>query len=145
MGSMPYADADRQREYMRNWMRQRRLDWLMEHGPCVDCGSGNDLEVDHVDASTKITHRVWSWARERREAELAKCVVRCEACHDRKTTASREHVSGERHPATHLTVEDVWAIRTSDDTERVLARRYGLANSTVHRIRAGQSWKYLVA
>ena len=36
-------------------------------------------------AAIKISHRIWSWARERREAELLKCVARCKPCHKNKS------------------------------------------------------------
>ena len=82
---MPYKDPERQREYQNNWLRKRWRDWLAANGPCVDCGSWEDLEVDHVNPAIKISHRIWSWARERREAELAKCVARCKPCHKDKS------------------------------------------------------------
>jgi hypothetical protein len=82
---VPYGNPERQREYMRNWIRQRREEWFQAHGPCVDCGSRENLELDHVDRNKKVTHRVWSWTAARRETELAKCVARCSECHLRKT------------------------------------------------------------
>jgi hypothetical protein len=84
---VPYKDPVRQRQYQTEWCRRRRRAWLAEHGPCVDCGTWDDLEVDHVDPSIKVSHRVWSWARARRDAELAKCVARCFPCHGKKTNA----------------------------------------------------------
>lgn len=87
---MPYADPERQKAYQREWMAARRRNWLKAHGPCIDCGTWEDLQVDHVDARTKISHRVWSWSASRRETELAKCVVRCQQCHVRKTFVSYE-------------------------------------------------------
>jgi hypothetical protein len=89
---MPYRDRAAQRAYQKEWCRRRREEWLKEHGPCVDCGSWENLEVDHVDPRLKISHRVWSWKRERREAELAKCVARCSSCHQEKT--DRDHDCG---------------------------------------------------
>jgi hypothetical protein len=88
---MPYTDLEKQKKYQREWMARRRQEWLTTNGPCVDCGSWDDLQVDHVDASLKINHRVWSWARARRNAELAKCVVRCISCHYQKTRDSGEY------------------------------------------------------
>lgn len=82
---MGYKDPELQRAYQNHWIKQRRLDWLQEHGPCIDCGTWDSLEVDHVDPMQKVTHRVWSWKSERREAELVKCVARCTACHLEKT------------------------------------------------------------
>lgn len=77
---MPYADPDKQRAYQREWTARRRDEWLADR-ECVDCGSTDRLEVDHVDAAQKVSHRIWSWSNERRLAELAKCVVRCAGCH----------------------------------------------------------------
>jgi hypothetical protein len=82
---MPFASQKARSEYQNRWMQERRRNWLLQHGPCVDCGSWRYLEVDHVDPSTKVDHRVWSWSNERREKELAKCVVRCRPCHRKKT------------------------------------------------------------
>lgn len=79
--------GDEKREYQRHWLAERRSTWLKEHGPCVDCGVWDDLEVDHVDRETKVTHRVWSWSKARRDFELAKCVARCETCHQARTTS----------------------------------------------------------
>ena len=73
------------REYQARWVRNRRLTWLKEHGPCVQCGSWDDLELDHKDPTQKVTHNVWSWSQERRDQELAKCQVLCEECHKQKT------------------------------------------------------------
>ncbi len=86
MGSVPlYGDA--KREYDRKWIAKRRADWLAIHGPCVDCESWEELEIDHIDRFTKVSHRVWSWSEERRDAELDKCAVRCRICHDKRTAA----------------------------------------------------------
>lgn len=52
---------------------------------CIDCGSDQDLELDHVVPADKIDHKIWSWSEVRRNEELAKCVVRCEDCHKKKT------------------------------------------------------------
>jgi len=82
---VPYRDKEAQREYQRRWMARRREDWLSANGPCVKCGSWDDLEVDHIDPSKKVSHKVWSWREDRRLEELAKCQVLCRNCHYAKT------------------------------------------------------------
>jgi hypothetical protein len=86
---MPYKDPKKQKEAMRQWyqnvVRKRREDWFKENGPCVDCGIWEGLELDHLDRTTKVDHKVWSWSKPRRIKELAKCVVRCEKCHGKHT------------------------------------------------------------
>lgn len=84
---MPYKDPEKQREYQRNRLARTRKAWLKENGPCAICGSDDNLEVDHIDQSKKVDHRVWSWAEHRRLAELAKCQVLCSGCHKEKTAA----------------------------------------------------------
>ena len=84
---MPYADKKAQREFQRNWLHKRRSTWLVTNGPCVKCGSTRDLEVDHVDPSQKLDHKVWSWSESRRDTELAKCQVLCRKCHLKKTVS----------------------------------------------------------
>ena len=82
---MPYKDPEKQRAYQRRYKDDRRKEWLRENGPCRECGSWDRLEVDHVDPSTKLSHRIWTWAKARREAELEKCQVLCFKCHREKT------------------------------------------------------------
>ncbi len=81
---MPYRDLERQREYQRRWMRQRRADFFAGKC-CVDCGSTMALELDHLDPSQKNTHRIWSFSKKRRDAELQLCQVLCVRCHRKKT------------------------------------------------------------
>lgn len=70
-------------------MRDLRAEWLHKNGPCRQCFSWDRLEVDHVDRTTKVGHKVWSWTPERRAAELAKCQVLCHDCHLKKTILER--------------------------------------------------------
>jgi hypothetical protein len=78
---MAYSDRQKQREFQREWLQRRRNDWLDENGPCQHCGSTDQLEVHHLDPKQKVEHRIWSWATDRREAELGKCEVLCRPCH----------------------------------------------------------------
>lgn len=68
---------------------KRKNEWFAANGPC-SCGSWDSLELHHVDPKTKIGHNVWSWAEERRNAELAKCVAKCRKCHTDLHAAMRQ-------------------------------------------------------
>lgn len=76
------------KEYTRTWQRDRwrrlRAEYLADKF-CVRCGSTRELEIDHIDPSTKTTSKFWMMGRARREAELAKCQVLCKPCHIKKT------------------------------------------------------------
>lgn len=85
------AVSERQREYQRQWVAQRRSVYFADKA-CVDCGATERLELDHEDPAQKVSHRIWSWAQERRDAEIAKCVVRCADCHrERHAVLRRRH------------------------------------------------------
>jgi hypothetical protein len=140
---MPYKDPDRQREYQNRWLKDRRLAWIADNGPCIDCGTWDNLQVDHVDAKLKVTHRVWSWREDRRRKELAKCVVRCWPCHNRKTIQYHEKAHGGSNGAVKLTVNQVLEIRASDEHRTVLAVRYDVDESLIRQIRARKVWKYI--
>ena len=73
------------RKYQREWLAKRRQEWFDANGSCVDCGSFENLELDHVDPNLKISHKVWSWSKDRRDIELSKCVIRCYKCHKERT------------------------------------------------------------
>ena len=136
---MPYSDREAQREYQREWWTRRRREWIEEHGPCVDCNGSVDLEVDHDDASAKVTHRVWSWSAKRREAELAKCVVRCHACHMMKSTMNRDR----GFAPSKLSFDQVTEIRrrrAAGESAAALADEYGISARYVRNIVAGD-WR----
>ena len=78
---MPYADRTTQREYQRRWMASRRAEWFVDKA-CEHCGTTDRLEIHHRDPEKKVAHAIWSWAAEKRLAELAKCVVLCRDCHE---------------------------------------------------------------
>lgn len=81
---MPYKNPQQQKEYQKNWMAQRRESWRAGK-VCVQCGSTKDIQFDHKDPTQKVTHRIWSWSKKRREAEIAKCQPLCKKCHNLKT------------------------------------------------------------
>lgn len=81
---MSYKDPAAQREYRRRWWQARRDSFFADKA-CVRCGAREHLELDHVDRGTKVSHRIWSWSQERRDAEIAKCQVLCKECHKAKT------------------------------------------------------------
>lgn len=143
---MPYKDKESQRAYQREWVAKRRLKWLTENGPCVDCGSWDDLEVDHSDASLKVSHRVWSWSDARRTKELAKCVVRCHDCHAAKRIASDEYSRGVDHGKVKLTAQQVVEIRnrhSAGEKQAVLAKEFNVNKATINKIVLRLRWKHI--
>ena len=91
---MPYKDKERQREFNRLWIAQRRADFFRDKF-CVKCQSTDSMELDHIDPAQKVSHSIWSWSEPKRLAEIAKCQVLCSKCHKAKTA---EFVS---RPITH--------------------------------------------
>lgn len=97
-------------EYMREYMRaryyRRRTAFIESRGgKCVECGSVENLEVDHIDRETKgfdVGKAFAGWSESRLQAELSKCQVLCKKCHGKKTISENavEHgggVSGKRN------------------------------------------------
>ena len=75
-----YKDKNKQRSYQKTWIRTRR-DEYFKNKKCEWCGSVTRMEIHHEDPKDKIAHAIWSWKKERRDAELAKCIVLCQKCH----------------------------------------------------------------
>ena len=86
---MGYKDPEKQRAYAREWIRKRRQKWFSQNGPCIKCGSWENLELDHIEPEKKISHNVWSWSQQRRDKELSKCQVLCQECHKAKTAEDK--------------------------------------------------------
>lgn len=66
-------------------------------GKCVLCGSLEDLEMDHIDRSTKLFTISGGWSRNPDEfwAEVAKCQLLCRDHHAEKTARERSVGHGE--------------------------------------------------
>lgn len=77
---MPYSDPAEQRRYQREHAARRRAAYFADKS-CARCGSTEDLQLHHVYRASKTASAIWTWGARRREAELAKCVVICHACH----------------------------------------------------------------
>ena len=45
------------------------------------CWYNENLELHHLDPGEKEDHKIWSWSKARREAEIAKCTILCQKCH----------------------------------------------------------------
>jgi 5-methylcytosine-specific restriction endonuclease McrA len=82
---MPMKTKEQQRGYQNEWIKRRRNEWFEANGPCKECGSTNDLQLDHIDPKLKVSSHIWSWSQTRRDSELCKCQVLCRACHQKKT------------------------------------------------------------
>ena len=83
-------DLTKKREYARIWIQNRRQTWFANK-VCVNCGSTENLELDHINPTTKIDHKIWSWTESRRLEELEKCQVLCEDCHLIKSINERNY------------------------------------------------------
>ena len=100
------TDPDAYNEYMRDYMAERyraRMAFAHERlgGKCAKCGSTDDLQLDHVDPSTKeftIAKKAAGVSEERFLRELAKCQLLCKTCHNLKSIAETgKQPVGERH------------------------------------------------
>lgn len=89
---MPHKDPDVNRQYMRRYMLDRynrRKEEAIQFlgGVCVDCGTTNMLEFDHIEPTTKsfvIGKKLSSVSKEKLKEELEKCQLLCKTCHDEK-------------------------------------------------------------
>lgn len=144
---MPFADAgarrDYQRTYQREWRAQRRADWFADKA-CAVCGSTDRLELDHIDPSQKVSSALWSWAEERRLAELAKCQVLCHDHHVEKTRVNGDYLAGEKVGTSRLTEAEVREARTlyasGSWTFREIGDRYRVHRDTIRYLVNRGGW-----
>ena len=139
---MSYTDPEKQRAYARAWIAKRRRAFFVDKACCL-CDSKVSLELDHIDPKTKISHAIWSWRQERREAEIAKCQILCEKCHANKTAAenSARRKDQPNHTARKLGIQAVEEIRASELSKRALAHLYGVGATTIQSIRSRALYK----
>lgn len=105
-----YKTATVQRQYQRDWINARKKSFLKRMGPCVFCGTSENIEIHHIDPERKGSHRIWSWSRDRILEELKSCVPLCRNCH------VKFHALQKRKPLVHGTVHayDQYACRCDE-------------------------------
>lgn len=102
---VPYKDPEKQAAYQRNYHREyhrKRYDRIIAKmhaalgGRCVVCGTTNELEIDHIDPSTKEFAVTLKWQRPWSviEPELKKCQLLCHDHHIAKTRSNGESGGG---------------------------------------------------
>lgn len=129
------------RNYCREWVRNKRATYFKDK-MCVQCGSKEKLELDHIVRETKISHSVWSWKEERRNKELEKCQVLCKKCHSKKTAMENSiMLKGKPHPCRKLTKDQVELIKKSPLSKRKLATLYNVGATTIQSIREGTLYR----
>lgn len=94
---MPYRDRAAQRDYQRRWIAARRAEFFAGK-TCLWCGDTDSLELHHADPAKKVSHSIWSWGEHRRRAEIQKCVVLCQGCHQRAHSEARRIEAELRNP-----------------------------------------------
>jgi hypothetical protein len=87
------------RRYQREWMAARRAKFFLDKR-CVICGGTEKLELHHKNPALKVSHKIWSWAKERQLVELEKCEVRCRKHH---RESGSEHALSRIVPLIHGT------------------------------------------
>jgi hypothetical protein len=81
-------------EYMRVYMAgryEKRRSQAIEDlgGKCAECGSGDDLEIDHINPREKSFNlaKAVGFSKKRWDEEVSKCQVLCHDCHKMKHAA----------------------------------------------------------
>lgn len=134
---MAHNDLSRARDMEKR--NRRRAEWIVTHGPCVECESSEHLEVDHIDPLQKVSHCVWSWSEVKRNIELAKCQVLCYKCHKAKTARQFSErytgriLSNRRKIADRQIIKAVM-LRQSGQTVRQVAKLMGVSHVTIVRL-----------
>lgn len=137
---MPYKNPQEQREYQRRWIAKRREDWFRGQ-ICLHCESSEELELHHQDPTQKVSHRIWSWSKVRREEELRKCVVLCKECHYTQDTRRRSETNY-RSPLAKLTSADAAAIRERrEESSLALAEEFEVSPRAIRWIWKGANYK----
>jgi hypothetical protein len=59
------------------------------------------------------------------------------------SVSAGRHTHGTRHPCAKLTEAQVLEIRASTETQKALAKRFGVSQPVVHHAKHGLTWKHL--
>jgi hypothetical protein len=144
MNKMGYT-GEKKREYARKWMANRRSEYFKDK-KCVECGSTEHLELDHIDPETKENHAIWSWSEERRNKELKKCQVLCKKCHREKSNKENKiRMTGIPNMACRKLNEnqviEIKKLKEEGYTVRKLAEIFKISHPNIVRLLNGEHYK----
>lgn len=77
-GFMAHTPETRKRAKAKK--NRRRIEWLAINGPCRECGSDENLEINLRNPAHNIHKSIWTLSISKMQAELAKCDVLCYDC-----------------------------------------------------------------
>jgi hypothetical protein len=95
------ASNEYHRQYNIRRYHRLRAEYIEKLGGCcIDCGTVENLEFDHPDPRTKefSIGRMLNVSKAKRDAEVAKCVLRCKPCHTEKSAINEECVRHDYRP-----------------------------------------------
>jgi hypothetical protein len=138
-------------EYMRNWYASRIKSMHNKlGGSCVVCGRVDNLEIDHIDPTTKASNvtRLWNKSWEEINKELQKCQLLCVEHHREKSaregSQTKNRLRGEENGSSKLTWELVHQIRQmySDGAsiKYQIAQELNINRHTVMRVVQNKTW-----
>lgn len=95
---MPYKDYQKQKEYQRQWISDRRAKFFKDK-ECArkDETCEGSLQLDHKNPAKKWKHRIWSYSWDNILKETKKCQVLCASHHYRKTAEDVRKMRAEAH------------------------------------------------
>lgn len=98
-----YADrAEYLREYSRRWKARRKAEFFADK-VCEECGTDEDLQVDHIIPRRGSKYRqVWLMSKSQMDEEMKLCQILCRTHHAEKTIRDMEITHGFK-PYTHGT------------------------------------------
>ena len=74
--------------YLKKWTQQTRARLILElGGKCVSCGTGNDLQFDHINGRDWDLEKTSQWARLsriKREMKQGNIQLLCGSCNRKK-------------------------------------------------------------
>jgi 5-methylcytosine-specific restriction endonuclease McrA len=121
------------KRYRREWSAKRRAAYFYGKR-CVQCGSSENLELDHVNPADK------------REAEIKKCQVLCRKCHRQKTNQYLRSLFLERpnfsqRKLTDEQADEVRRLAGGGMSRREIGKLFGVTHDTINGIVNG--WLYV--
>ena len=84
---MEHAKEKHREHAINRYHRRMQMVRIMLGGKCVRCGTTENLQFDHIDASTKtatVADLAASASKMRLLDEISKCQLLCQSCHTKK-------------------------------------------------------------
>lgn len=133
-----------QRKFKKEQHITRKLKAIIQlGGKCVECGTNESLELDHIDRNSKSFPISRPPSEKEFWEELKKCQVLCKWCHRNKSTIDHQGDNCPHAKLNSVQVKEIKELISQGIKGTEIAKKYQIGTMEISRIKNNKRWQHL--